>query len=318
MMLPKPVSLFRSISFVFALLLCNIVTVHGADASMIQPDTTAPATRKWIAAGGTTLVMGGALLLFVQSSEYKYTSKFHVDRGGLDYLGMDKMLHGQLSYTTARLLHGTLNWAGVNEKKSIWVAAGGSLLFMTAKELIDAHNPRWGWGWADVGANIGGTAFWAAQQWGWGEQKLQLKFSGVPRSYTDKQVDEQISILFGSGAERAIKDYNQQTFWLSANLHSLGAQGLPRWLNLAVGMGGEHLYGQKENLRKDRTGAIVFDRRNLPRRRQWYLAPDIDLTKIPTNSKFLRTAFFVLNIIKVPLPGLELTDGKLKVKALAF
>lgn len=281
-------------------------------------DTTVSATRKWIAAGGAGLVLGGSLALFVSSGDYEYEQQFHVNKTGTDYLGMDKLLHGQVAYTTARLLHGTVRWAGVPRQQSIWMAAGGSLLFMTAKEWLDGHNPRWGWSWTDIGANLGGTAFWAAQQWVWGEQKLQLKFSGVPRSYTDREIEQQISILFGSGAERAVKDYNQQTYWLSANLHSLGAKGLPMWLNLAVGLGGENLYGQKENLRLNSNDEIVFDRRDLPRRRQWYLSPDIDFTKIPTNSKFLRTAFFVLNTIKLPLPGLELTNGKLKVKGIVF
>ena len=278
----------------------------------------APQTRKWIAAGGTSLAFGGSLGLLVQSSNYEYQPRFHINKTGTDYLGMDRLLHGQIAYTTARLLHGTLSWAGVEEKKGVWIASGGALLFMSAKEWLDGHNPRWGWSWADVGANIAGTALFATQQLGWREQRLQLKFSGVPRSYPHPDIEQQVSFLFGDGLERAVKDYNQQTYWLSANLHSMGWERMPPWLNLAVGLGAENLYGQKENLQRGPGGSITFDRRDLPRRRQWYLSPDIDLTKIPTNSKFLRTAFFVLNSIKVPLPALELTDGKIKVKALAF
>jgi uncharacterized protein YfiM (DUF2279 family) len=281
-------------------------------------DTVVPAARKWVAAGGVALAFGGSLGLLMQSSNYVYQSRFHVNKTGIDYLGMDKVLHGQVAYTTARLLYGTLGWAGVADKNRTWMASGGALLFMTAKEWLDGHNPRWGWSWSDVGANIAGTAFFGVQQWGWGEQRLQLKFSGVPHRYSDPAIEQQVSMLFGTGLERAVKDYNQQTYWMSANLHSLGWSRLPPWINLAVGHGVENIFGQKENLQQGPGGIPTFDRRDLERRRQWYLSPDIDLTKIPTRSKFLRTAFYVLNTFKMPLPALQLTGGKLKVKAVVF
>ena len=39
--------------------------------------------------------------------------------------------------------------------------------------------------------------------------------------------------------------------------------------------------------------------------RQFYLSLDIDLTKIHTNSKFLKTLFSAINFIKIPAPALE-------------
>ena len=61
------------------------------------------------------------------------------------------------------------------------------------------------------------------------------------------------------------------------------------------------------------------DRTDIPRIRQFYLAPDIDFTKIKTNKKWLRTIFFCLNAFKCPAPTLMIdSKGKFKAYALYF
>ena len=126
--------------------------------------------------------------------------------------------------------------------------------------------------------------------------------------------------LFGkSWYERMLKDYNQQTYWLSANLRSFFPKSkLPAWLNVAVGYGADGMFGGFENKWKDKPGNDVT-RYDIQRKRQYYLAPDIDFTKIKTNSKFLRTAFSFLNAFKCPAPALMIdSKGKMKVYAIYF
>ena len=48
------------------------------------------------------------------------------------------------------------------------------------------------------------------------------------------------------------------------------------------------------------------------RYRQGYFSLDVDLTRIKTKSKVLRSVFACLNIIKIPFPNLELSEGKMK------
>ena len=117
-----------------------------------------------------------------------------------------------------------------------------------------------------------------------------------------------------------LKDYNTQTYWLSANIKSFFPEAnLPDWLNISVGYGADGMFGGYENIAKRKAdGAITFDRRDIQRYRQWYLAPDIDLTRIKTNSRFLRSVFSAFNVLKFPAPALELSNGKLKVRAFAF
>jgi len=62
---------------------------------------------------------------------------------------------------------------------------------------------------------------------------------------------------------------------------------------------------------------MLIDRSDIVRYRQFYLSPDIDLTKIPTNKKWVATLLEVLNIIKIPMPALEVnTLGEVKFHVL--
>jgi hypothetical protein len=106
--------------------------------------------------------------------------------------------------------------------------------------------------------------------------------------------------LGSSFSEQILKDYNGQTYWLSVNLHSF-AKGskIPKWLNLALGYGAEGMItGRTEN-------TTAFLASNPQRFRQFYLSLDVDLTKIKTNSHFLKTVFSVFNTVKIPAPTIE-------------
>jgi hypothetical protein len=104
-----------------------------------------------------------------------------------------------------------------------------------------------------------------------------------------------------------LKDYNAQTYWISANLKSFFKKSnLPAWLSVSFGYGADGMFGGFEN--KWTEGASI-DRTDIPRRRQFYFAPDIDLTKIKSSSKLIRSALFLLNSFKFPMPTVEYTSG---------
>ncbi|MDB5261814.1 MAG: hypothetical protein JWQ14_1095, partial [Adhaeribacter sp.] len=107
-------------------------------------------------------------------------------------------------------------------------------------------------------------------------------------------------------------------YWLSFNLKAISrSQNLPDWLNLAVGYGGAGLFGPYENVEYT-NGRKTFDRTDLPRSRQWYFSPDIDVTKIKTNKKTFKTFLIALNAIKVPLPTLAFSNQRIKGHWLHF
>jgi hypothetical protein len=84
---------------------------------------------------------------------------------------------------------------------------------------------------------------------------------------------------------------------------------LPKWLNIAFGYGADGMYGGRSNIWTDKEG-VTHDYSDIRRVRKFYLSPDIDLTQIYTRSKALKKVFFVLNMVKVPAPALQITTGK--------
>jgi len=118
---------------------------------------------------------------------------------------------------------------------------------------------------------------------------------------------------------RTLKDYNAQTYWLSINIKSFFKQTkLPSWFNIALGYGANGMFAASSNIVKDDNGNIIFNRNDIARYRQFYLAPDIDFTKIKTHSKFFKIVFFALNAFKFPTPALALSQGCLQWKWIVF
>lgn len=278
-------------------------------------------SRKWLI--GTASVLGyGGSFIFLNEAWYKGypRSSFHTFNDAGEWMQMDKIGHAWTAYHTSRVNTALWNWAGVSDRRSVLLGSGTSLLYMLSIEYLDGRSAEWGWSWPDAGADIFGASLFAVQQLTWQEQKISIKFSSHRKNYQPESLEQRANDLFGKSLqERLLKDYNAQTYWLSLNIRSiLKNSQLPSWLNIAVGYGADGMLGGYQNLAFDKDGNISFDRRDIKRLRQWYLAPDIDLTKIKTKSSFLRTVFSVVNVLKIPAPALELSNGKLKGHWVAF
>lgn len=271
-------------------------------------------------AGGHTVGYAGTLFILGQTWYKNYPkTAFHVFDDSKEWLQVDKTGHAWTAYSIAKFSTDMWRWTGLSERKSIIIGGASALSFQTILEFLDGHSAEWGWSWSDIGANFFGTGLFVSQQLGWKEQRLQFKFSSHRNRYA-AELEPRADFIFGKTLpERLLKDYNAQTYWLSFNLKSfIPDSHLPAWLNLSVGYGADGLFGGFNNIAYDKNGNIIFDRTDIPRRRQWYLAPDIDFTKIKTNKPFLRKLLSVLNMIKMPAPALELSGGKFKLKAIAF
>lgn len=274
--------------------------------------------RKWIVGGSTALGYGGSFI-FLNEAWYKDypRSSFHSFNDAGEWKQVDKIGHAWTAYNTSKVTTAFWKWAGVNEKNSVLLGTGSSLLYMLSIEYLDGRSAEWGWSWSDVLADVSGSSLFAAQQLSWKEQKIVLKFSSHRNNYAPS-LNARANDLFGKSIyERALKDYNAQSYWLSFNLNSFGIKS-PHWLNLAIGYGADGMFGGFDNIVYDKNGTVVFDRRDIKRYRQWYLAPDIDLSRIKTNSKFLRTLFFAFNTLKIPAPSLEFSNGRFRVHAWSF
>lgn len=269
-------------------------------------------SRKWIIGVGTTAIYGTSFIYLNEAWYKDYPrSSFHSFNDAGEWLQMDKIGHAWTAYNTGKATTAFWRWAGLNNRSSVFLGTGTSLIYMLSIEYLDGRSAEWGWSWADVAADFSGSILFSAQELLFDQQKVQLKFSSHRKTY-GPALNERSDELFGKTLyERLLKDYNAQTYWLSFNTNDFfKSQKLPSWLNISIGYGAEGMYGGYQNISYDKSGNITFDRRDIQRYRQWYLAPDIDLAKIRTNSKFLRTVFFALNSFKFPTPALEFSKGK--------
>ncbi len=241
-------------------------------------------------------------------------SKFHFFNDNKQYLQVDKASHFFASYLSGNMNMQMWKWAGASKKKYVWLGATSGLAYETVIEVLDGFSTGWGFSWGDYAANLGGTSLLIGQELLWDEQRISVKYSTHFETYQDAELERfAISRDGKSKIDRLFKNYNPQTYWLSANLKSFFKKSnVPSWLNLAVGYGAENIIGAYHTVQTDANGVERLADDIYPRYRQWYLAPDIDLTKIKTKSKLLKTVFFVLNSFKFPAPSLELSNGNLK------
>lgn len=267
------------------------------------------------------LVVGGTSVLYATSMIslgtvwYQDLGKFHFfdDNSGWRY--MDKWGHAATAYQTGRIGIEAFRWTGMKEKHAIWFGGTVGLAFLTSVEIFDGMSEDWGFSWGDVGANAIGTGLAIGQELLWQESRISIKWSYRNSRYAQYRPD-----LLGDGpTTRWLKDYNGQTYWVSANIHSFlpdKDSRFPKWLNLAVGYGADGMTGADRNPEFNEAGEAIPTFR---RYGQVYFGPDIDLSRIKTNSRSLNFLFQVLSFVKFPLPALEYNPvNGLKFHAVGF
>lgn len=292
---------------------CLLASLTG---SFAQSDTQAVNKKRlYIVAGANAIFWAGSYVTLNKAwyADYNKTS-FHTFDDLPEWNQMDKAGHIWTTYQVSRASAELWKWTGLNNKTSAILGGASGIVYQGIIELQDAYSAEWGFSWSDVGANVIGAGLFVLQEIGWKEQRIQVKMSYWPANYSPELIARRNELFGASVSERILKDYNAQTYWLSANISSfIKNDKFPAWLNIAVGYGAGGLLGGRSNIWTDKE-AVVFDYTNIKRERKFYLSPDIDLTRIKTNSRLLRTVFFVLSAVKIPAPALELSSGNIKLK----
>jgi uncharacterized protein YfiM (DUF2279 family) len=282
--------------------------------SFLQPSPVYSKQRAQIASYSTLALYAGTMsgLYQLWYSQYDLTG-FHFFNDNNEWLQMDKAGHTFSAYIAGRQGYNVCRWTGLDEQHSALIGGNLGWVFLASVEVLDGFSKGWGFSIGDMAANTIGSAMFISQQLTWHEQRMELKVSFHQTKYAHYRPD----LLGENYTEQLLKDYNGQTLWLSGNIKSFLAENYrcPTWLNIAIGYGAEGMTGAFANI-------IEFDNQPAPsfkRCRQFYLSPDIDFTKIKTQSKFLKFIFETTRFIKVPLPALELnTKGQWKFHAVYF
>jgi len=250
----------------------------------------------YTSAGLYTATLG--ILYFAWYKDNELTS-FHWYNDNQGWLQIDKFGHATTSYIMSNYAFWSLRWAGVNNNKSALYAGLMGWSAMTVIEILDGFSDEWGASPGDLIANTTGAVFFTGQQLLWKEQRIRLKFSYHPTEFAQYRPD----LLGDNGLQSILKDYNGQTYWLSANISSFlkNETKFPKWINVSLGYGATGMLGTYSN-------PIEWDGQVMPyynRTRQYYLSLDVDWTRINTNSSFLQFVFKALSFVKIPFPTLE-------------
>lgn len=291
----------------------------------LQPnkDNAYPYNRSrvtWLAIGNAAAYAGTITALSVAWYADYPKSSFHFFNDNNEWLQVDKAGHLYTAYLISHTSNELWRWAGLSRKQRIWIGGLSGVAYQSIIEILDGFSAEYGFSTGDFAANILGSAVFISQELAWDDQKIKIKFSAIPRHYSSAQLEQRADKLFGkSNIERLLKDYNQQTYWLSADVHELlHADKWPSWLNVAVGYGATGMFGGSSNVAVDKNGNVIFDRRDIRRTRQWYLSPDINFSKIKTQRKGVKVLLFILDAFKFPAPALEFSNGKMKGHLLFF
>lgn len=220
-------------------------------------------------------------------------SKFHFINDNGEWLQMDKFGHAMTSYYTGYLGIKAYKWAGFSDNKSIWYGGMSGSLFLTIIECLDGRSQQWGASSGDLIANTFGSFLVIGQELAWNDQKIQLKYSYFPSKWAQYNPEQ----LGARHLERALKDYNGQTYWISLNIKSLfniDNKNFPKWFNLAFGYSANAMINPYHVLGN-----------SYARNRQYLMSFDIDLNKINTKNELLNSIIHTFGFLKIPAPSLE-------------
>ena len=278
-----------------------------ARAQVGMPPPPYPAMSQGINQGRFIGVVAGTVVVYALTSYFLgktwYTKRvpFHSFNDNGEWLQMDKVGHATTAYAISRGEYELFRWSGVNERASVLTGSLVALLYQTTIELFDGRSEGWGFSKGDMVANLTGIGLFMGQQYGFGEQKVGMRYGWRQSIYPQYRPN----LLGQKLGNQMLKDYNGQQYWLSVNLASVLPVGpsFPRWLNLDLGYSGSGMTGGHANPPYfDADGKEV----KFTRYRQFYLSPDVTLARLPgINGTTAQPLVSAGQFFKIPAPSLE-------------
>lgn len=323
------------LKLILSVLLFFSIASYSQDSSHVKIDSTHyqqiissghqlyPYTKKRVQLVTAANIVGyGSVMVGLNAAWYsKYPrSSFHFFNDNDEWLQVDKAGHAYSAYIESFGSYEMWRWAGLSRKQRIWAGGLSGVAYQSIIEILDGFSSEYGFSWGDFSANVFGSSLFTVQEFAWDDQRIKMKFSFHKKNYGSPDLNARANTIFGrSESERFIKDYNAATDWVSVNLRSFFPKSnLPKWFAVAFGYGAEGMFGARSNIAKDKNGNIIFDRSDIKRYRQWFISPDIDMSKIRTKKKSIRFILNALNAFKFPAPGIEFSNGSIKGHWLYF
>jgi len=260
----------------------------------------------------SSVAIGAAISSFVGLNSLWYKdyprSSFHFFNDSKEWKQMDKLGHAFTSYQIGRNFYNTLQSNDSNRNRNIFLGGASGLIYLTSIEILDGKSAQWGFSKSDMIANTFGYFLFASQEYFLHQQFISLKFSYHKSAFTNVRPE-----TFGRNfQQRLLKDYNGQTYWLSAplSLNRSNTKRFTQWLCISFG------YSIDENLYADNNINSV---NNFHATREFFFSFDADLNRIEWRRKWMKKIASVINFIKIPSPTIGIrSDGKVKMYPVYF
>ena len=266
--------------------------------------------RVWIASGISAYTQIGSIsALYGVWYSQNANSTFHFFNDYGNWGNVDKYGHAYSSYQLSRTSGNLYRWTGMSHRNSAWVGFALGLSYQTTLEIFDGFSTGYGFSWGDVWFNILGSSLYLGQELTFKEQIFIPKFSYHPTSYAALRPNT----LGSNHAERLLKDYNGQTYWLSFSPKSfLKSSKFPGWLCISMG------YGIDARIVGDKTSYMDANGNTYYSNTEFYVSLDVDFKKLPIKNKTLKKVLTSLNYLKIPAPAISLRGNKFKFYPVYF
>lgn len=286
----------------FVVFVSLIISAKAQDSSSFKKERFIPV----VTAAGITYSASVYGLYQLWYKDYP-SEHFHFFNDNSEWMQMDKCGHFFTAFQISRISSDVLLWTGTKRKKAIWFGAATGLAFQTTIEVFDGFSSEWGFSLGDMAFNTLGCGTLLSQYLAWHELRIIPKFSFHHTAYADVSP----SLLGDTPGQQLLKDYNGQTYWMSFNVRKLVQKDFfwPEWLCVSAGYGAN---GMVRGNMSESNAAGYYPYR------QFYLSLDIDFQSIHTRSKLLRTIFYTVNMLKVPMPALEFNEHGVQAHGIYF
>ncbi len=228
---------------------------------------------------------------------------FHGFNDAGEWLQMDKVGHLVTAYSIVKINSSLLHRGGMDVTKAWNRSAVLAFTYMLGIEILDGFSPSYGASASDLLANSAGIGLAYLQYRTRTNNDFTLKFNYRMSKYPVFRPN----LLGNNATERWLKDYNGQVYWISASARKICTwQGMPNWVAIALGYGVDGVLGGKKNPQYNEAGQLLPE---FKRRREFYLALDVDLVKLFGARRKLSRTFELVSFFKMPLPGIQYKDG---------
>ena len=235
------------------------------------------------------VVVGGAIA--VHYARYKplwndhYTS-FHFHEDYLYARNQDKLLHFYGGVVGSVLSARSLSWVGYSDRDAALYGAATSLTFLTFMKIEDGHIDYLGFDRVDELANVIGAGYPVAQYY------VPFLHSFTPKgSYS---ASHNRVVAAGQVLPGFLEDHEGQKFWMGISMYDLLPKNAKRYWLPPLGLA---------------VGYILRDLNTSQPYHETILALDIDLRKLPGDSKFIKTLWEVLNFVHLPMPAVRISPS---------